>query len=94
VRAGYDAHLGGAIYQAARPESLRSSDPYERADIASNTYYDFFMSDRAALFIAPQTIVARFLDTFKEYPPSQRPSSFSIDQIVEEMQRSLEATAR
>jgi len=35
--------------------------------------------------------VAKFLETFKEYPPSQRPSSFSIDQLVEKMQKSFEA---
>ena len=35
-------------------------------------------------------IVAKFLATFKEFPPSQRPSSFSIDQIVEKMERSFE----
>jgi arylsulfatase len=68
------------------------SDPYERADVTSNTYYDFFMSDGAAPFIASQTIVAPFLATFKEFPPSQRPSSFSIDQLVEKMQRSFETT--
>jgi arylsulfatase len=36
--------------------------------------------------------VGEFLATFKEFPPSQRPSSFSIDQMVEKMQRSFEAT--
>jgi arylsulfatase len=56
------------------------SDPYERADVTSNTYYDWLMSDAADV-----------LTTFKEYPPSQRPSSFSIDQMVERMQRSFEA---
>jgi arylsulfatase A-like enzyme len=66
------------------------SDPYERADVTSNTFYDFFMADGAAPFIASQSVVAPFLATFKEYPPSQRPSSFSIDQLVEKMQRSFE----
>jgi len=70
------------------------SDPYERADVTSNTFYDFFMSDGAAPFIASQSVVAPFLATFKEYPPSQRPSSFSIDQLVEKMQRSFETTAQ
>jgi arylsulfatase len=64
------------------------SDPYERADVTSNTYYDWFMSDGAGPFLATQPIVAKFLATFKDYPPSQRPSSFSIDQLVEKMQRS------
>jgi arylsulfatase A-like enzyme len=66
------------------------SDPYERADVTSNTYYDWFISDGSGPFIASQAIVAPFLATFKEYPPSQRPSSFSIDQLVEKMQRSFE----
>jgi len=66
------------------------SDPYERADVTSNTYYDWFISDGSGPFIASQAIVAPFLATFKEYPPSQRPSSFSIDQLVEKMQQSLE----
>ncbi|MEY9701682.1 arylsulfatase [Bradyrhizobium sp. YCK136] len=70
------------------------SDPYERADVTSNTYYDWFISDGSGPFIASQAIVAPFLATFKEFPPSQRPSSFSIDQLVEKMQRSFEATSQ
>ena len=66
------------------------SDPYERADVTSNTYYDWFMGDGSGPFIASQAVVAPFLATFKEFPPSQRPSSFSIDQLVEKMQRSFE----
>jgi arylsulfatase A-like enzyme len=65
------------------------SDPYERADVTSNTFYDFFLSDGAGPFIASQAIVAPFLATFKEFPPSQRPSSFSIDQLIEKMERSF-----
>ena len=68
------------------------SDPYERADVTSNTYYDWFMSDAAGAFLASSAVVGEFLATFKEYPPSQRPSSFSIDQIVEKMQKSFEVT--
>jgi arylsulfatase len=66
------------------------SDPYERADITSNTYYDWLMSAGAGVFIAAPPVVGQFLTTFKEYPPSQRPSSFSIDQLVEKMQRSFD----
>jgi arylsulfatase len=67
------------------------SDPYERADVTSNVYYDWLMSDAAGVMIAGPTILGQFLTTFKEYPPSQRPSSFSIDQMVEKMQQSFEA---
>jgi arylsulfatase len=68
------------------------SDPYERADITSNSYYEWFMSDGAGPFLASPAVVGKFLATFKEYPPSQRPSSFSIDQLVEKMQRSFETS--
>jgi arylsulfatase A-like enzyme len=68
------------------------ADPYERADITSNIYYDWQMSSGAGIFYATQPLVAQFLGTFKEYPPSQRAASFSIDQIVEKMQQSLETT--
>ena len=66
------------------------SDPYERADITSNTYYDWLMTDGAGVFIAAPRIVGEFLATFKEFP-RQRPS-LSIDQIVEKMQRSFQVT--
>jgi len=68
------------------------ADPYERADVTSNTYYDWFMSDGAAAFLAAQSVVGKFLTTFTDYPPSQRPSSFSIDQLVEKMQKNLEVS--
>jgi arylsulfatase A-like enzyme len=67
------------------------SDPYERADITSNSYYEWMLGGSVAgAFFASKPVVGKFLATFKEYPPSQRPSSFSIDQIVEKMQQSLE----
>jgi len=65
------------------------ADPYERADITSNTYYDWFLSQPYLVFVAQQE-VAKFLGTFKAFPPSQRPASFSIDQIAEKLQKSLE----
>ena len=69
------------------------TDPYERADITSNTYYDWFISQPYVIFAA-QEVVGKFLATFKEYPPSQKASSFSIDQIVEGMQKSLNAISK
>ena len=69
------------------------SDPYERADVTSNTYYDWLMSDGAGVIVSGPAVVGQFLNSFKEYPPSQRPSSFSIDQLVEKMQRSFEGAS-
>jgi arylsulfatase A-like enzyme len=65
------------------------SDPYERADITSNTYYDWVLS-QGYVIVAAQAVVGDFLSSFKDFPPSQRAQSFSIDQIVEKMQNSLQ----
>ena len=43
------------------------TDPFERADITSNTYWDW-MIDHAYIMYASQFIVRQFLETFKEYP--------------------------
>jgi len=61
------------------------TDPYERAQITSNTYYDWVL-DHAFMLVPAQAGVAKFLETFKEFPPSQKPASFSIDQVVQQMQ--------
>jgi arylsulfatase len=67
------------------------TDPYERADITSNTYYDWLL-DRAFLVVPAQAYVARFLDTFKDYPPRQKPASFSVDQVMEKLEVGLVST--
>jgi arylsulfatase len=60
------------------------TDPFERADITSNTYWDWYFS-KAYLILAAQGIVAKFLESFTEYPPRQKAASFTIDQILEKM---------
>jgi arylsulfatase A-like enzyme len=60
------------------------TDPYERAQITSNTYYDWLL-DHAFLLVPAQAGVAKFLETFKEFPPSQKPASFSIDQVMQKL---------
>lgn len=69
------------------------ADPYERASITSNTYFDWLM-DRVFLLGPAQAVAAEFLATFKEFPPAQRPDSFSIDQIQESLNKSFEAMAQ
>ena len=72
------------------PVSLRGpqlynlrSDPFERATEDASMFYDKWKADRAFLFVPAQAIVGQFLETFKEFPPRQRPASFSIDQALE-----------
>jgi arylsulfatase len=64
------------------------TDPFERADITSNTYFDW-MLDRVFLTYAAQFIVKNFLDTFVEFPPRMKPASFSIDQVLEKMEQAM-----
>ncbi len=60
-------------------------DPYERATITSNTYYDW-MLDRVYLLFGAKSYVARFLATFRAFPPRQRAATFSVDQVLEKLQ--------
>jgi arylsulfatase len=62
-------------------------DPYERAQLTSNTYYDWLI-DRAFLLIPAQAYVGKFLETFKKYPPRQKAASFSLDQVMEKIKTS------
>jgi arylsulfatase len=64
------------------------TDPFERANITSNTYYDW-MIDHIYLLYAGQSIVAQFMATFNEFPPRMKPASFAVDQIVEKMNENI-----
>jgi arylsulfatase len=60
------------------------TDPFERADTTSNTYWDWYLS-KAYMILAAQAIVAEFLATFQDFPPRQKAASFTIDQALERM---------
>jgi arylsulfatase len=63
------------------------TDPYERADITSNTYYDW-MIDHVFLLVPAQAYVGQFLATFKEFPQRQKADSFNLDDVLRKMQES------
>jgi arylsulfatase A-like enzyme len=65
-------------------------DPMERADVVSDQYYDW-TTKNVYLLNWGMMRVSAFLQTFKAYPPSQRPASFTIDQMTESLMRSLPA---
>jgi len=59
-------------------------DPYERADITSNTYWDWLIDH--SFMIGPAVgYVANFLATFKEFPPRAKAGTFTIDKVMEQM---------
>jgi arylsulfatase len=57
-------------------------DPFERADLNSNTYWDW-MIDKAPYLYAAGAVTQQYLESFTEYPPSQKPDSWSIDRLTE-----------
>jgi arylsulfatase len=65
-------------------------DPYERADVVSDQYDDWRVKN-AYLMGYVNLKAAAFLQSFKDYPPSQIPASFTIDQVVKDIDRRIEA---
>ena len=63
------------------------TDPYERADITSNTYYDWLI-DHVFLLVPAQAYVGDFLMTFKDYPQRQKADTFNLDDVLKKLQES------
>jgi arylsulfatase len=74
--------------RAPRMFNLRM-DPFEHAQI-SGAEYDEWRNDNGYVAFEGIRRTAAFLQTFSEYPPSQHPASFSIDQIVERVNNNIE----
>ncbi|MGK9340055.1 arylsulfatase [Sinorhizobium meliloti] len=55
-------------------------DPFEKAQHNSNTYNDWFL-ERVFVIVPIQGMAAKFLQTMKDYPPSQSPGSFNLSKI-------------
>ncbi|HVZ93807.1 MAG TPA: arylsulfatase [Phycisphaerales bacterium] len=65
-------------------------DPFERADITSNTYWDWQLKHVQVMYGAMDDVL-KFATTFKEYPPRSYPPSFNAANIMEEVKRNLKA---
>jgi arylsulfatase len=60
-------------------------DPFERAHEES-MLYDKWGAERLFVLVPAQAIVGQFLGTFRDFPPRQKPGSFSLDRVLEELQ--------
>src|SRR5688572_13843916 len=58
------------------------TDPFERAD-HEGLGYGPWRIDRAFLIAPAGGYVARWLQSFKEFPPRQKPGSFNLDHVME-----------
>ena len=59
------------------------SDPFERGE-ESFSYNQWFVEHVPYQYLA-QAVVHEWLESFKEFPPRQKPASFSVDQILEKL---------
>ena len=64
-------------------------DPFEKAQHNANVYDDWFLS-RPFVIVPLQAMAGRFLQSMKDYPPSQTPGSFNLEKI----QKQIEAASR
>ena len=58
-------------------------DPYERADVTSNTYWDWNLNQVGAVYGTMQEVF-KFTESFKEFPPRSYPPSFVPATIMEQ----------
>jgi arylsulfatase len=57
------------------------TDPFERADQTSNTYYDWLI-DHIPVLYGAQALAAQWAATFKNFPPVQKPNTFTLDEAL------------
>ncbi len=61
-------------------------DPFERADHEA-IGYGRWRFEKIYMLTPAAAIVAEFVGTFADFPPRQRPASFSVDQIMENFRK-------
>jgi len=64
------------------------TDPFERADYTSNTYFDWLL-DHAWILVPAQAYVANMLTTLVEFPARQKPASFNMEQVLGKLQAGI-----
>ena len=64
------------------------TDPYEFADVTSNTYWDYVVHNAYFIFAA-QAVMGKFVATFKEFPTVQKPNTFTVDDALRKMSEAV-----
>jgi arylsulfatase A-like enzyme len=68
-------------------------DPFERADITSNTFWDWQMNHVGSMY-GVMDDVAEFVSSFKEFPPRSFPPSFNPANVMEETSENIKDDRR
>jgi arylsulfatase A-like enzyme len=82
-------HTGLGVWQrdftdlrAPKPFNLRA-DPFERGD--ESILYDHWLAERMFVMVPAQAIATRWISSFEEFPPRQKPASFNLDAVMEKI---------
>jgi hypothetical protein len=59
------------------------ADPFEQGDASME--YDKWMAERMFLIVPSQAVVAKWLESFKEFPIRQKPASFNLDEVMRKL---------
>jgi hypothetical protein len=60
-------------------------DPFERTPFESD-FYRRFQADKLWTLVPAQAVAGQFIQSFREYPPSQRVGRMNLDQVMEALQ--------
>ncbi len=76
----------GTLIQPNMPLVINlRQDPFERFSSESQMWLRW-EADKLWMFVPAQTVVGMFVESFKEFPPSQKSGSFTVDQVLEALQ--------
>ncbi len=61
------------------------SDPFEKGD--ESIEYAKWLGERMFLIVPAQAIAGQWLESFKNFPPRQKPASFSLSEVMAKMEK-------
>jgi arylsulfatase A-like enzyme len=62
------------------------SDPFENASVAGDLSYKQWRVDRVYLLVPAAALVSQYMQTLAEFPPRQRPDSFTVGNVMEKLE--------
>ena len=76
-------------FEALRAPSITNlrMDPFERAEAENAMGYQKWWAERMFVFAPAGAYVANWLQSFREFPPRQKPGSFNLDRVMEQIEK-------
>jgi arylsulfatase A-like enzyme len=66
------------------------ADPFEEAEVSGDLYYNLWRADRMFALVPAGALIGQYMQTMLEFPPRQRPASFTVGNVMEKLQRDKE----